>query len=132
MFELRKDIPIPLMPKSIFDQMEIGDCLVFENEADYKAAAKSARAHSSGHFLCQDKKIWLLKRIQKTGLEERLLILLDCENGLTKGVIINRTRGFPPKDVVKTLKKLVDEKKITTKPTGSRFKGEQVMNYKTA
>lgn len=132
MFELRKDIPIPAGATYPWATMEIGDCLVFDSEADFKAAAKSARAQASVIFLCKDQKIWLVERTQKAGPNDKLLRLLACETGLTEGVIINRMRKFPKKDVLQILGDLVANGDVTATPTAHTFKGYPVMRYKKA
>lgn len=132
MFELRKDIPVPAGPVYPWATMEVGDCLVFDNEADFKAAAKSARAQVAVRFICKDQKIWLVERAKRNGPAERLLSLLDCENGLTEGVIINRMRRFSKKEIMESLNKLVENGAVTASATTHRFNGRPVFRYKKA
>jgi hypothetical protein len=134
MFELKKDIPMPVCPSYPWETMEIGDCLVFESEADFKAAAKSARAQASAIFLCKDQKIWLahIKRAHKDGPNDKLLRLLARKDGLTEGVIINRMRNFPKKDVLQSLEDLVASGSVIATETMHRFKGLKVFRYKKA
>ena len=132
MFELKKDIPIPASSMYPWETMDIGDCLVFANEADFKAAAKAARAQSSSTFLCRDQMIWLIKRAKKAGPNDKLLRLLACKDGLTEGVIINRMRNFSKKDVLQNLEELVASGAIIATPTTHRFNWRNVVRYKKA
>jgi hypothetical protein len=132
MFEIRNDIPLPTASLYPWETMKVGECLVFTDTQEFKAAEKSARKQTGKRFLCQNNKIWLVERNEKSTIETRVLNRLRRNDSMTQGVIVNQLRVFPQKEVIKTLNELVDSGTVIAKKSIHKYNGRNTVSYRMA
>jgi hypothetical protein len=129
MFELRSDIPAPVDCPYPWDQMEVGQCLVFAEDADFKAARKSARSQRGMKFICRDLKIWLIEKTNEANVQLCVLEILDKHQSLSEGVLTNKLRRFSRDSVLAAIGKLVKDGKVEAIKGQHRFNGRIVVFY---
>lgn len=129
MFELRSDIPAPVDCPYPWDKMEVGQCLVFAEDADFKTARKSARSQRGMKFICRDLKIWLIEKTNEANVQLCVLEILDKHHSLSEGVLTNRLRKFSRESVLAAIDQLVKTGKVEAIKGQHRFNGKVVVFY---